>query len=298
MAGYLVDLTTGSTLASEAAINPQISCGDDVITRLAYARPKHENALLLRNKIVGALNLLIRELCRKADNSRTDWIHKIAVVCNKAMHHLRTNADVASLSSASFAPSTNPEVVLKAADLKIEASPVAEVYIYPPVAGFVGSDQVATLLAVAALEIPEPFLAIDIGTNTEISLIAHGQVSSVSCASGGAIEGTNISCGMHAVEAAMDHVKISGPSFEYHTIHGAAPIGICGSGLCDALAELAVNGIMDAGGRLQKDHPSVREGKNGREFVIYEGKTPKDINLAIRQDDIRAFQLANTAELV
>jgi uncharacterized 2Fe-2S/4Fe-4S cluster protein (DUF4445 family) len=185
---------------------------------------------------------------------------------------------------------------IKARSLGLSFAPGAYVHLLPNIAGFVGGDHVAVLLAIKAGEAVGPLLAIDIGTNTEISLAVRGEISSVSCASGPAFEGAHISCGMRAAPGAIEHVRLTGQEIQYHTIHGSKPAGICGSGIFDTLAQLFLNGIIDQGGRIKEGHPRVRDNEKGREFVIVsEEERGGGPAITITQEDVRELQLAKAA---
>jgi uncharacterized 2Fe-2S/4Fe-4S cluster protein (DUF4445 family) len=135
-------------------------------------------------------------------------------------------------------------------------------------------------------------LAIDIGTNTEMCLNCRGRMKSVSCASGPAFEGAHIQFGMRAAEGAIERVHMSGERLEIQTIGGGAPVGICGSGLLDGIAQMLQNGVIDPSGRML-DHPLVRKRNDRREFVLVE--RPGEDDITISQKDVRELQAAKTA---
>jgi uncharacterized 2Fe-2S/4Fe-4S cluster protein (DUF4445 family) len=140
-------------------------------------------------------------------------------------------------------------------------------------------------------------IAIDIGTNTEISLVKNGQIMSASCASGPAFEGYHIKNGVRASKGAIERVRITSDSVQYETIDGASPIGICGSGILDAMAQLFLSGIVDQSGKMIKDsHPRLQMTQGQPEFVLVteeeEGGRPQ---ITITQRDIRELQLAKAA---
>jgi len=126
---------------------------------------------------------------------------------------------------------------IKARDRGRHLSPGANVHLLPNVAGYVGADHISMLLAIDAGRIKEPAIAIDIGTNTEVSLIFNGHILSTSCASGPAFEGGHIQYGMRAASGAIERLKVVNGQIDFQTIDNAPPIGICGSGVIDALAQ-------------------------------------------------------------
>ena len=296
VAGYLVDLTTGQQRTAKGIMNPQISYGEDVIARMARAQRSPEDAATLQEKVEKALATLSEELCREAADARPEEIKELVVVGNTAMHHLLLRLPVEQLARAPHVPAISRALDIKARNLGLSVAPGAYVHFLPNIAGFVGGDHVAMLLAVNAWEAEGPMLAIDIGTNTEISLVSRGEISSVSCASGPAFEGAHISSGMRAAPGAIEHMLLKGQEIHYHTIQGTKPVGICGSGIFDTLAQLSINGIIDKGGRILMDHPRVRENQKGREFVIVsEEERDGGSAITITQADVRELQLAKAA---
>jgi uncharacterized 2Fe-2S/4Fe-4S cluster protein (DUF4445 family) len=296
VAGYLVDLETGLTLSSKGVMNPQISYGEDVIARMARAQRSSEDAATLQEKVLEALATLAEELCYEAVDTRLEEIKELVIVGNTAMHHLLLRLPIEQLARAPHVPAISRALDIKARNLGFSVAPGAYVHLLPNIAGFVGGDHVAMLLAVNAWEAKGPMLAIDIGTNTEISLVTRGEISSVSCASGPAFEGAHISSGMRAAPGAIEHVLLTDQGIQYHTIHSTQPVGICGSGIFDTLAQLFIHGIIDKGGRMRADHPRVRENQKGREFVIVsEEERNGGSAITITQADVRELQLAKAA---
>jgi uncharacterized 2Fe-2S/4Fe-4S cluster protein (DUF4445 family) len=184
---------------------------------------------------------------------------------------------------------------IKARDLGLPFALGSYVHFLPNVAGFVGADHVAMLLASAAAHADKTALAIDIGTNTEISLISDSEISCVSCASGPAFEGGHIKHGMKAAAGAIDRLQIIDGRMQYHTIGGAPAIGLCGSAIIDAVSQLYLAGVLDAGGKMI-DHPLVRVENGRREFVVVpEDENGKHKEITITQRDVRELQLAKAA---
>jgi uncharacterized 2Fe-2S/4Fe-4S cluster protein (DUF4445 family) len=186
---------------------------------------------------------------------------------------------------------------VKARDIGLDFAPGAQVYFPPNIAGFVGADHVAVLAATAEAWAHENVIVLDIGTNTEISLIASEKITCVSCASGPAFEGYQIRDGMRASPGAIEKVYLGGEAVSYKTIGDSEPIGICGSGILDAVSQLYLSGVLDRGGRIQKgSHSGVVE-KDGRlEFVLVpknEDRSRQEIS--ITQKDVREIQLGKAA---
>lgn len=153
------------------------------------------------------------------------------------------------------------------------------------------------LLAIEAGQIRATTLAIDIGTNTEVSLITNGEITSVSCASGPAFEGGHIKNGMRAASGAIERVRIVNDEIQYQTVDGAPPVGICGSGLVDIVSELYLSGVLDKGGKMIDKHPRVRSRQKQREFLLTSESEQQGGQRAIvlTQHDVRELQLAKAA---
>lgn len=298
IAGYLVDLGTGETRASLGMMNPQIECGEDVITRASFAtRP--DGRQRLQEMATGALNRLVADLCGQA-GARSEDIADAVIVGNTAMHHMLLGLPVAQLVVSPFAPAITHAMDLKARDIGLHIASAASVHLPPNIAGFVGADHVAMLLASGAAEEPGPLLALDVGTNTEVSLVHGGRIASVSCASGPALEGGHIKDGMRAAPGAIERVRIlnqgSQPaSVQYQTVDDAPPVGICGSGILDALAQLRNAGLLSPEGRLTAEHPLIRGEGRQRGFLLAEGAEPGRQAITLTQKDVREVQLAKAA---
>jgi uncharacterized 2Fe-2S/4Fe-4S cluster protein (DUF4445 family) len=295
IAGYLVNLSNGKTLAAKGVMNPQISHGEDIISRITSAVHSPDEGVLLQKLAAEAINELCADLCAEAKVS-TEEIIEAVVVGNTAMHHLFLGLPVRQLALSPFVPAVSMAVDFKAADLGWHIAPGAYVHLLPNIAGFVGADHVAVLLTTEVLTAKGPIVALDIGTNTEVSLIHDGKITSTSCASGPAFEGGHIKYGMRAATGAIERLRITDDTIQYQTIDGAPPIGICGSGILDALSQLYLAKAIDEGGRIMDDHPRVRTYKGQREFILVtkeeRGGKPA---ITITQHDIRELQLAKAA---
>jgi len=291
IAVYLVDMQSGRTLATKGLMNPQISYGEDVVSRIAAADKSPENAAKLQGLLVDALNAAVVSVCSEIGAHRSDVVEAV-MVGNTAIHHLFARLPVHQLGVSPYVPAVRSALDIKARDLGIEIAPGAYVHLLPNIAGYVGADHVAMLLATGVAASEATVLAIDIGTNTEICLNHHGRMTSVSCASGPAFEGAHIKHGMRAAPGAIEHVRLSGSRLEIQTIGGEPPVGICGSGLLDAAAQLRLNEALDRSGRMQP-HPLVRNRDGTEEFVLAE--RPGREAITVSQKDVRQLQLAKAA---
>ena len=295
VAGYLLDLSTGQVLASQGIMNPQIACGEDVITRIARARGSRNEAIHLQRLAVNAIDQLANDLSTEIGAVSQDII-EVVVVGNTAMHHLLLGLSVEQLALSPYVPAIKGKLDIKARDIGLNVAPGAYVHLLPNIAGFVGADHVAMLLAKGTHGAEGVLLALDIGTNTEVCLVNDGRMTSVSCASGPAFEGAHITHGMRATSGAIEHVRLVGDGIEIQTIGGMPPAGLCGSGILDAIAQLYLAGILDASGRMTGDQPRVRVREGEREFVLVsEEERHGEPAIVITQKDVREVQLAKAA---
>jgi uncharacterized 2Fe-2S/4Fe-4S cluster protein (DUF4445 family) len=295
IAGYLVNLDDGNTLCSKGIVNPQVSYGEDIISRIQLAMKSVTEAVMLRQLVLDAINGLAADLCQ--DINIKPWeIIDAAIVGNTVMHHLFLGLPVGQLANAPFIPAISKALDIKARHNGLNLAPGAYIHILPNIAGFIGSDHTAVLLTLTDTIARGTTLILDIGTNTEVSLINDSQISCVSCASGPAFEGGHIKHGMRAAEGAIERLKITDVSVKYQTIGSIPPIGICGSGLLDAVAQLYCGQVIDAGGKMQKNHPRVRVSNNQLEFILVtEDERDGKPAITITQKDVREVQLAKGA---
>jgi uncharacterized 2Fe-2S/4Fe-4S cluster protein (DUF4445 family) len=295
VAGYLVDLDNGQTLAAKGIMNPQISYGEDIISRIATIVHSPDKASALQKLAIEAVNELCVDLCNKA-GTKPEEIVEAVVVGNTAMHHLFLRLPVKQLALSPFVPATSRALETRAGELGLNIAPGAYIHLLPNIAGFVGADHVSMLLATDAWQARKTTVALDIGTNTEVSLIYKGKITTTSCASGPAFEGGHIKYGMRASTGAIERLRIDGDKIYYQTIDGASPVGICGSGILDALAQLYVTEIIDEGGRIIDNRPRVRTYKGQHEFILVSKEQRKGKPaITITQSDVRELQLAKAA---
>jgi len=291
IAGYLLDLETGKTLASRGLMNPQISYGEDVVSRIVAASKTEADAAKLQSLLTEALSQLAADLCAES-GAQPDEIVEAVVVGNTAIHHLFLRLPVKQLGLSPYVPAVASALDVKARDIGMAIAPGAYVHLLPNIAGYVGADHVSMLLATRIADAEKTTLAIDIGTNTEICLNHRGRMTSVSCASGPAFEGAHIKFGMRAAPGAIEHVRFDGSRLEVQTIGGEAPVGICGSGLLDVVAQLRLKNILDRGGKMG-EHPLVQN-KNGQPEFLLAGR-PGLEPVTVSQKDVRELQLAKAA---
>lgn len=294
IAGYLVDLDSGKTLAAQGLMNPQISYGEDIVSRITYAMKSPAGRDKVTAVVVEALNQLAEELCAEV-GAATEEILDAVVVGNTAMHHLLLGLPVRQLAMAPFVPAIRGDLDLKARDIGLDIAPSAYVHLPPNIAGYIGSDHVAMLMATAGEWSHQRVLALDVGTNTEISLVLPERViNSLSCASGPAFEGYHIEDGTRATRGAIERVLITPDEVYYQTIEGAPASGICGSGILDAVAQLHLAGVLTDNGRIKMgSHARVRQDGDQPVFILAGEEGRKEIR--VTQADVREIQLAKAA---
>jgi uncharacterized 2Fe-2S/4Fe-4S cluster protein (DUF4445 family) len=293
---FLYDLSRGELLRSHGFLNPQISFGEDIVSRIQYAIEGEENAAHLMQLVVDNINSNLTNLFDISGYSSSD-IYEMVLVGNTAMHHLFLRLPVEQLGRSPYVPATDLPLEVKGRDLGLELNPAAVAYLPPPIAGFVGSDHLAAITAVRLWERPGPCLLLDIGTNTEVALQVEGGIYCCSCASGPAFEGGCISQGMRAGEGAIEQVSINPQTGdpEVWVIGEAPPSGICGSGILGAVSAMKEAGVIDGSGRMQEGHRLVQRRNGELVFYLVAPGDGDEEGVAVTQADVREVQKANGA---
>jgi uncharacterized 2Fe-2S/4Fe-4S cluster protein (DUF4445 family) len=302
MVASLLDLCSGKELAATSRMNPQVSFGDDVLSRIKHSTSCPHCLDELRRVVIEEAGRMIEALCSKAGVS-SQHIYETAFAGNTTMQHILCGIDPSQLGGVPFAPAYGRGLLLSVKDLEIPINPHGVAYVFPVIGGFVGGDTVAGMLATQIDLLDGPVLMVDIGTNGEIILAHDGRLLAASTAAGPAFEGARISCGMRGTRGAIEKVVLDG-DVHVGVIGDVAPMGICGSGLIDLIAELLRQGIVSPEGRLRPSEelpadlaPSlarrVRLDQRGHAtFVVAEpasGTILKTITLT--QRDVRELQL-------
>jgi uncharacterized 2Fe-2S/4Fe-4S cluster protein (DUF4445 family) len=309
VAGYLCNLQNGKLIATQSMMNPQITYGEDVISRITYVVTHLGNGLKsLHRSIIDSLNGLVQTITRECGICVED-ILELTVVGNTVMHHLFLEINPENIGISPFSPAIHQSMNIKARDLGIRVNPSANVYTLPIEAGFVGADNVGVLIAEEPYNQDQMVLLIDIGTNGELILGNRHKLISSSCATGPAFEGAGIQHGMRAAPGAIEKIrihpetldvdfKVIGQEAWHKDVKIITAKGICGSGIIDAVAELYKTGIIDKSGSFRKDIQSRRlQIFNGKpEFVIaWKEETSGGKEITITQQDVRNVQLAKGA---
>jgi uncharacterized 2Fe-2S/4Fe-4S cluster protein (DUF4445 family) len=272
----LVDLDTLSAIDTISELNDQRPFGADVMSRIGAAK---------NGKTGELFSLINRQTERTIKTFKEKWdipkIEKLAVAGNTTMQHLFLNVDPSGMGELPFTPAFLEERSLKGEALSLS---VEEVIVLPSIAAFIGADITAGLTVLDILNVPGPSFFIDIGTNGEMALCNKGTLYCCSTAAGPAFEGAEISCGVGGIKGAISGVKLAEgktAGLSVTTIGNAPPVGICGSGLVDAVAVMLEQGIIDETGSMDTAN---------NEYNLADG-------VSLTGRDIRQFQLAKSAIL-
>jgi uncharacterized 2Fe-2S/4Fe-4S cluster protein (DUF4445 family) len=295
---YLVDFETGRVVDSESAYNKQIACGDDVISRIVYARRDGGLARLQRLAVetINELLIVLQERNRIEDYE----IHEVTLAGNTTMTHLLLGIDPRFLREEPYIPTISVPPGLIASELGLDANPLARVHALPCVGSYVGGDITAGVISSGLYATEKLTVFIDIGTNGEMVLGTKDWLVACACSAGPAFEGGGVGCGMRATTGAIEDVWIDSHTLEatYRTVDDAPPRGICGSGLIDLIAELFVTGVIDKGGHIRKGlaTPRVRDGLGGAEYVVaWADESDDGRDVAVNESDISSLVRAKAA---
>ena len=274
LAARLYD-ATGTLLSETSRLNPQSAWGADVISRMEAAMAGNAGKIAAVTR--RALDSMIAELASAASVATKD-VTGVVITGNTVMLHLLTETDVEPLTHAPFAAERLFGETLTAREVGLSSlAPEATVYLPPCIAAFIGADTVTATLASDIRRISETALLCDIGTNGEMVLWHENTLYACSTAAGPAFEGAGISMGMGGKTGAIDRVWVSDGTIHAHVIGETDPVGLCGSGLVDAVAALLDTELLDETGYLEDDPAVISD------------------PVEIIQEDIRAVQLAKSA---
>jgi uncharacterized 2Fe-2S/4Fe-4S cluster protein (DUF4445 family) len=300
----LLELASGEVMATVSSLNPQAVFGGDLMSRIAFAQWNPGNLKKLTSRILNLLNQQIDELLERT-GVLAQWIYKVTVVGNTGMHHLLLGIDPTHVGLAPYAPVVRQPLVLAARALHLKVNPEARVCFLPIVAGFVGADAVAVALATRIDESVEVRAAVDIGTNGEVIMGTRARLMACSAPAGPALEAAQIRHGMRGAVGAIDRVWLEDGAIRCHVIGEAAPQGICGSGLVDAVAVALDAGLVDRTGLIRVEDRdglpprlAARLEMRGEERVLVlipRGEAAGGGEIVLSQDDVRQVQLAKGA---
>ncbi len=311
VAAHLCNLTSGEVVATGGIMNPQIRFGEDLMSRVSYVMMHPEGAAELTEAIRGGINDLVRDVASDAEIDIHDII-EATIAGNPIMHHLYLGISPVELGSAPFALATDAALDLTALELDLQVNQGARVYVLPCIAGHVGADAAAMILAEEPHLLDEVSLIIDIGTNAEIVLGNRDQLWACSSPTGPAFEGAQISCGQRAAPGAIERVRIDAksldvrfsvigselwsddPGFE-ESVEAFGVTGICGSGIIEVVAEMYLSGVISedgvVDGSLATRSDRVIKEDRTFSFLLHDGKH----RIVVTQTDVRQIQLAKAA---
>lgn len=296
--GHLVDLTTGKTVSTAYTENPQMPYGADIITRIAFAMEKEINREILRKAVIEGINKVMRQT-RVRIKVDIDQIYQTVLAGNTAMHHLCLGIQPKHTALSPYVPAIKSSVDLPAEQLHVEMNRSGICSFLPIIAGFVGADAVADIIATSFYQLEKVSMLIDIGTNTEVFVGNFKDIVTCSCASGPAFEGARIKHGMKAETGAMESLCLNSDlDVEFKTIGNTKPKGLCGSAMIDVVAEMFKLGIVNSSGRISSDlkTPRLRRTDKQMEFVIaWANETGINRDIVITQKDVGEIQLAKAA---
>src|SRR4051794_1384981 len=284
----LLDLETGQPLAVRSILNGQQPFGADVITRISATMMDPDALATLRTRAHETMAQLAREVCEEAAADIRE-IYEVVVTGNVTMIQLALGIDPEPLSMAPFTISARRLPEATAADFGLQVHERAPAVLFPALGAYVGPDIVAGILATGLTLDRRTRLFIDVGTNSEIVLGSSSVALATAAPAGPAFEAAQIRCGMRAAEGAIEGVRIVDGDVELTVIGDVAPLGLCGSGLVDAVAELVGAGILDRSGRFVAGS-SDRLTKIGKETVF---SLHDDVYLS--QRDVRELQFAKAS---
>ncbi|MCX8515827.1 MAG: ASKHA domain-containing protein [Alphaproteobacteria bacterium] len=321
MSLHLTNLLTAEVVSSVGAMNPQIRFGEDLMSRVSYVMMNKGGDKEMTEAVRFALNDLSIRACKEV-NITPDHVVEITLVGNPVMHHLFLGIDPTELGWAPFALATNHAVDVAASDVGFALHPAARVYILPCIAGHVGADSAAVILAEEPWKKEEISLLVDVGTNAEIVLGNKDRLLACSSPTGPALEGAQISSGQRAATGAIERVRIDKDTLEPRfKIIGSdmwsnepgfpqgdnpnnqeeiSPTGICGSGIIEVIAEMMLAGIIGNDGVIDgalavRNRRIVSDGRTFS-YVLHDGDVEKnEPEIRVTQTDIRAIQLAKAA---
>jgi uncharacterized 2Fe-2S/4Fe-4S cluster protein (DUF4445 family) len=267
----LVDLSSGYSLAAAGDYNAQVRLGEDVISRIVFTEESPHGLHDMRRAVLNTVNGLLEKLSARTSIDRNS-IRAAAVAGNTTMISLLLGVSPRFLRREPYVPPLTRVPVLAAREVGLRIHPEAQVYCLPSVASYLGADLVSGVLATGLGHSEGVSLLLDVGTNGEMVLGGADWLLGCACSAGPAFEGSGIRSGTRAVPGAIEKVEVApgGRSVEIGTMGGARPVGICGSGLIEALGSLAEAGVLDRAGKFlpDPDNPRLRRGEDGWEYLL------------------------------
>ena len=302
--GMLIDLNSGAPMAVQSALNGQAVQGADVISRISYTMLNEDGLAELNEVILRTLNGLIARLLEEG-HVEAHEVYEVVTAGNATMQHLFLGVDPEPIGLEPFIPAVEDMVQASAHEVGLNIHPQAQVHCLPYLGAYVGADLVAGLLATGLAQNDGVRLLVDVGTNGEIILGSAARTVATAAPAGPAFEGAQIQDGMRASEGAIEAVTITQDGIELQVIGDVPPIGLCGSGLLDAVAQLRLSGLLLPSGRFVKAEDATQlvtpdlarriiTGDEGRRsFVLaWPEEAGGDRPIVLTQRDVRELQFA------
>jgi len=283
----LLDMNSGKLLGSEGCHNQQASYGEDVISRVIFACGKG-GVHPVQQAVIKNINQLIRKLAKEKDVP-TDEINAIVAAGNTIMSHFFLGLTPCSIRLDPYVPTADEFPQIRAEEIGIQINPRGILETIPCVASYVGGDIVAGVMSCGIPEHEEVRGLIDIGTNGEIAIGNKDWLVCCSASAGPAFEGGGTRCGMRAIKGAIEKIKVTDGRLKYETIGSARPRGICGTGLIDCIYELVKNGIIDPGGKFDRNRSDDRlkiEDNIPQYVIAHPDETESGTAVVITESDI------------
>jgi uncharacterized 2Fe-2S/4Fe-4S cluster protein (DUF4445 family) len=311
IAAHLVNLTSGDVVATGGIMNPQIRFGEDLMSRVSYVMMHPEGADELTQSVREGINAVIEDVAGDAGITVEDIV-EITIAGNPIMHHLFLGISPVELGTAPFALATDEAINHWAPELELRVNKGARVYVLPCIAGHVGADAAAMILAEEPYLLDEVSLVVDVGTNAEIVMGNNEQLLACSSPTGPAFEGAQISCGQRAAPGAIERVRIDPETLDVRfsvigsdlwsdetgfedSIEKIGVTGICGSGIIEVVAEMYLAGIISGDGVVdgslaERTDRVIADGRTFS-FLLHDGSQ----RIVVTQNDVRQIQLAKAA---
>ena len=296
---YLRSLVDGKVLAVASNYNRQISCGEDILSRVNYARKGGLDRL--QQLAAESINAALTAAANSAGIDR-DEIYEVVISGNTVMTHILMGIDPAYMIEEPYVPVVRRYLTASAQRLGIGVNANAGLFVFPAVSDFIGGDVVADILAAGMAERDEVSLLIDIGTNFEVVLGNREWMFSCAGAAGPALEGGEVLFGMRANPGAIERISLDLDTLDptYETINSVKPRGICGSGLIDLIADLLRACVIDRTGRINTAirSPRIRQGAHFPEFVVaWARETAIGKDIVITENAVKSLIMSKASVL-
>lgn len=294
----LLDLETGEVLGTESTQNPQVPLGEDILTRILFAR-EPGNLDRLQSLLIEAFNQTMQKMLEHR-NCAPSQVFGIAVGGNTTMSHLFLGLDPSTICREPYIPAVNQFPLYHGEELGLAMHPRALIYVFPNVGSYFGGDLLAGIIASGIHKSEETSILVDVGTNAEVVLGNRDWLMACAGAAGPALEGGVIERGMMAGPGAIDRVRIDPETWDvhYHVIGDCKPQGICGSGVIDLIAEMFQAGVLTIQGKINTEGSSPRivlSGDVPQYIIAFGQETENGDHLAVSEIDVGIFLKSKAA---